>query len=107
MSLGGADSDGGATQPDAQATRLEGLNAPSVLNTGWWSSLSFSWAAPLLQLGRQRQLQQGDLFLLPPELEPRACGQLLWAKWQQVKRKAHVADFPVPRLHNTNAAVAP
>ncbi|GAB4816583.1 hypothetical protein N2152v2_003629 [Parachlorella kessleri] len=35
------------------------------------------------QLGRQRLLQQQDLFLLPADLEPGACGQLLWARWQQ------------------------
>lgn len=50
----------------------------------WWQALTFSWASPLLSLGSQRQLQQEDLFTLPQNLQPDACGRLLWQTWEQV-----------------------
>lgn len=50
----------------------------------WWQRLSFSWASPLLAMGRRRQLDLRVLYDLPPELQPAACGRLLWRAWEAV-----------------------
>lgn len=49
----------------------------------WWSSLTFSWVNPLLQTGVQRQLEQADLLVVPPELAPQLCCGRLWRCWEQ------------------------
>jgi ATP-binding cassette subfamily C (CFTR/MRP) protein 10 len=53
----------------------------------WWSSLTFSWVNPLLQTGVQRQLQQADLLVVPPELAPQLCCARLWRCWEQECRR--------------------
>lgn len=62
-------------------------SAPTAIlgAAGPLSSLAFSWVSPLLQRGStQEQLQQSDLYELPPHLLPSTCGRLLWSKWHAV-----------------------
>jgi hypothetical protein len=61
------------------------IAGPRVLAPAFWSGLTFSWATPLLALGSRRQLQQEDLYALPADLQPSACGRLLWRKWEEVR----------------------
>eukprot|EP00887_Chlorella_sp_A99_P004434 scaffold30.g4434.t1 len=59
------------------------------VGTPWASLLLFTWAAPLLKRGaEQAQLHQRDLFQLPPQLEPGACGTRLWGGWRTQQRRA-------------------
>lgn len=68
-----------ATTPVA-AESLGPLGSPNLL-----SAAAFSWVSPLLRRGStQEQLHQRDLFALPPQLQPAACGQRLLGKWRQV-----------------------
>ncbi|KAG0556056.1 hypothetical protein KC19_11G022200 [Ceratodon purpureus] len=53
----------------------------------WWSALTFSWVNPLLQTGVQRQLEQEDLLVVPPELAPKLCCGRLWRCWEQECRR--------------------
>lgn len=53
----------------------------------WWSSLTFSWVNPLLQTGVQRQLEQADLLVVPPDLAPQLCCGRLWRCWEQECRR--------------------
>lgn len=48
------------------------------------SSLTFAWVVPLLWHGStQEQLHQRDLFELPAELHPAACGHRLLTCWRR------------------------
>ncbi len=59
---------------------------PKLLgSSNWLSSLTFAWVAQLLRRGStQPQLPQEDLLDLPRELQPAACGELLWRRWLAV-----------------------
>ena len=45
------------------------------------SQLGFSWVTPLISLGARRQLKDGDLLALPPELQTEHCRKLMWQQW--------------------------
>ena len=49
------------------------------------SQLAFAWVTPLMSLGSQRRVEQGDMLDLPPELQPAECRRVLWASWKQVR----------------------
>ncbi|KAH9303626.1 hypothetical protein KI387_008030, partial [Taxus chinensis] len=57
-------------------------------DTSIWSSLTFHWVSPLMDLGLKKQISFNDLFQLPNELDPLACHNALKKHWIDEERKS-------------------
>ena len=69
------------------------------------SAATFAWVTPLLHRGASRErLEPGDLFVLPPALEPAACGQRLWAAWRREEARRGGGPRPPSLLRAVVAA---
>jgi hypothetical protein len=89
------DDDGqSALLPEDQGPRSAGRSeaepaASATDSRSYLARLTFGWVSPLLHHGStQPQLHQHDLFELPGNLHPAACGRLLRRRWHEVRRAA-------------------
>ncbi|KAL3686877.1 hypothetical protein R1sor_013186 [Riccia sorocarpa] len=70
----------------------------------WWSTLTFSWVTPLMDIGSVRQLTQEDLFPLPKEMSPNLCCGRLYSHWEEEKKKGGSPSLLKPILRTYGRA---
>lgn len=56
--------------PPPAPNALDQANIAPEISAGFWNTLTFNWMSPLMALGAQRPLEEGDLPKLRPDREP-------------------------------------
>ncbi|KAL4856242.1 ABC transporter C family member 13 [Chlorella vulgaris] len=91
------DDDGqSALLPEDQGPRSAGRSeaepaATATDSRSYLARLTYGWVSPLLHRGStQPQLHQHDLFELPANLHPAACGRLLRRRWHEEQERQRV-----------------
>jgi hypothetical protein len=85
------------TNLDAYSQLFDNDRTPN--KHGFWSWLTFAWIAPVLHRGAAvKQLYQADLPLLPKDIAPDICGDLLWTSWKRELISTSSSDESKPSL---------